>query len=136
MIKTESKIPVLLFDGECAFCNGFVRWMLKHERRPHYYFASLQADVAAPLLVEYKIAPGDLSSLVVIDNARSYRKSDAVLHLLAEMRWPWRLLGVGVLIPRKLRDVAYDFIGKRRYQWWGRADCCIVADPAVRSRIL
>lgn len=131
-----SDVPVLLFDGECAFCNGCVRWLLERERRPRYYFAPLQSAAAAPLLAEHGIAQGELSSLVVIDGGRLYLKSAAALHLLRETRWPWRMLRVLVLVPRVLRDAVYDFIGARRYRWWGRAKSCIVADPAWHSRLL
>lgn len=131
-----SDAPVLLFDGECAFCNGCVRWLLQHERRPRYYFAPLQSDVAAPLLEKHGIPEGELSSLVVIDGSRMYLKSAAVLHLLRETRWPWRMLRILVLVPRVLRDAVYDFIGARRYHWWGRAESCVVADPAWHTRVL
>lgn len=127
---------VLLFDGECAFCNGYVRWLLRHERRAHCRFASLQSDAAAPLLASHGLAPGDLSSLAVISGGQLYRKSAAVLRLLREVRMPWRLLGIFVLVPRVLRDAAYDYVGAHRYRWWGRAESCIVADPAWRSRLL
>lgn len=129
-------VPVLLFDGDCAFCNGCVRWLLRHERRSRYYFAPLQSAAAAPLLAEHGIAAGDLSSLAVVDGGRVYRKSAAVLHLLHEAHWPWRLLRVFALVPRALRDAAYDYVGARRYRWWGRASTCVVADPAWRSRLL
>jgi predicted DCC family thiol-disulfide oxidoreductase YuxK len=128
--------PVLLFDGHCAFCNGCVRWFLRHERRPRYHFAPIQSDVAAPMLARFGVAPGDLTSFLLIDNGRLYRKSAAALHLLRDTRWPWRALRVFALVPRVLRDAAYDYIGARRYRWWGRAESCIVADPAWQSRIL
>lgn len=131
-----ANVPVLLFDGDCAFCNGCVRWLLQHERRSRYYFAPLQSAAAAPLLAEHGIAAGDLSSLAVIDGGRLYRKSAAALHLLHEARWPWRLLRVFALVPRALRDAAYDYVGARRYRWWGRASTCVVADPAWQSRLL
>lgn len=135
VIGNNTCVPVLLFDGDCAFCNNYVRWLLKYERRTRFYFASLQSTVAAPLLIAYGIAPGDLSSLVVIDRGMFYRKSSAILHLLQEMRWPWRLLGVFALIPRGARDVVYDYIGARRYRWWGRAESCVIADAGLGVRI-
>ncbi|WP_029890106.1 thiol-disulfide oxidoreductase DCC family protein [Polycyclovorans algicola] len=127
---------VLLFDGDCAFCNGCVRWLLRHERRPRYQFAALQSDAAQPLLARFEVPPGDLGSVLVIDHGRLYRKTAAVLHLLPELRWPWPLLRVFVLVPRVLRDAVYDFVGARRYRWWGRATSCVIADPAWHSRVL
>lgn len=130
------ELPVLLFDGECAFCNACVRWLLEHERRPRYYFAPLQSSVAAALLEEHGITLSDLSSLLVIDEGKLYRKSAAALHLLRGAHWHWRIFRVFLLVPRTLRDAVYDFVGARRYRWWGRAKSCIVADPAWRSRLL
>lgn len=135
-MTTGPGVSVLLFDGECAFCNGCVRWLLRHERSARYRLASLQSVAAAPLLAAHGIAPGDLSTLAVIDGGRLYRKSAAALHLLRETRWPWPLLGVLALVPRVLRDAAYDYIGARRYRWWGRTQSCVIADPDWRSRLL
>lgn len=128
--------PILLFDGECAFCNGCVLWMLRHEREPNYRFASLQSAAAAPLLARHGLAAGDLSSLVVIDAGQVYRKSAAVLHLLRATRLPWPVLRIFAILPRFLRDAAYDFVGANRYRWWGKVKTCVVADPAWRSRVL
>lgn len=135
MSTNPGTVPVLLFDGECAFCNGCVRWLLAHERRPRYYFAPLQSSAAAPLLKLHGIVNGDLGSIVVIDEGKCYLKSAAALHLLRETRWPWRMLRVFALLPRVLRDAVYDFIGARRYRWWGRAESCIVADPSWQARL-
>ena len=128
--------PILLFDGDCAFCNGCVLWLLRHERAPNYRFAPLQSAVAAPLLDRHGIDANDLSSIVVIDADRVHRKSAAVLHLLRATRQPWRSLAVLSILPRRLRDAAYDYVGARRYGWWGRATSCVIADPAWRSRVL
>ncbi len=135
MNTANSTVPILLFDGDCAFCNGCVRWLLQHERRARFHFAALQSITATTLLTEHGITPGDLSSLVVIDGGVLYRKSNAVLHLLRETRWPWRMLRILTLVPRWLRDVVYDFIGRHRYQWWGRAETCLIADENIRARI-
>lgn len=128
--------PVLLFDGDCAFCNGCVRWLLRHERRPRYRFAPLQSAAAAPLLATHGIAGGDLSSMVVLDGGKVYLKSAAALHLLRETRWPWPLLRVFAVLPRPPRDAVYDYVGRHRYRWWGRAASCVLADAACQSRLL
>lgn len=133
---TAPEEPVLLFDGDCAFCNGCVRWLLGHERRARYRFAPLQSAAARRLLEGHAVAPGDLGSLLVLDGGRLYRKSAAVLHLARELRAPWPALRILALLPRALRDAAYDYIGARRYRWWGRSVYCAAATPARRARFL
>lgn len=133
---TGPDAPVLLFDGECGFCNGCVRWLLQHERRPRYRFAPLQSAVARQLLAGHAVAPDDLSSLLVLDSGRLYRKSAAVLHLARELRVPWPALRILLWLPRSLRDAVYDYIGARRYRWWGRSAYCAAASPAWHARFL
>ena len=41
--------PIVLTDGVCNLCNGFVRFILKHEREPLARFASLQSATAKSL---------------------------------------------------------------------------------------
>ncbi len=129
-------VSILLFDGECAFCNACVQWLVKHERTPRYYFAALQDEGVAPLLQAHGIQQENFDSIVVIDGGSSYIKSAAAFHLLHETHWPWRILSVFRFLPNSLCDFVYDFIGARRYRWWGRAECCMVADPALKARQL
>jgi predicted DCC family thiol-disulfide oxidoreductase YuxK len=37
-------------------------------------------------------------------------------------------------MPRAIRDRVYDFIARRRYRLFGRADQCILPDERIRSR--
>lgn len=133
---TARDSAVLLFDGDCAFCNGYVRWLLRHERDSRYQLSALQSLAARSLLSPFGVDANDLSSVLVIDGGRLYRKTDAILHLLGELHWPWPLLRILSLVPRILRDSVYDYVGARRYHWWGRADICVLADLNLRARVL
>ena len=44
--------------------------------------------------------------------------------------------GVGLMLPRFIRDAVYEFIAKRRYRWFGKRDQCMVPTPELRSRFL
>ena len=39
-------------------------------------------------------------------------------------------------VPRPIRDLAYDFIARRRYQWFGRTDLCMVPTPELAARFV
>jgi predicted DCC family thiol-disulfide oxidoreductase YuxK len=40
------------------------------------------------------------------------------------------------LVPRPLRDLAYDFVARRRTRWFGRRSSCRVPTPEERGRFL
>lgn len=128
--------PVILFDGDCALCNASVRWVLRWEREPLYRFSALQSPAAQRLLQPFGVESVDLSSVLVVDAGQLYRKTDAVLHLMRDMRGFWFLLRAFVGIPRPLRDAVYDFVGRRRYRWWGSAKQCVLAQTGLESRVL
>jgi predicted DCC family thiol-disulfide oxidoreductase YuxK len=38
--------PVIVFDGECIFCSGWVRFLLRHDRRAQYRYLTAQSPLA------------------------------------------------------------------------------------------
>ena len=135
-MNSPANVAIVLFDGDCAFCNGCVRWLLKHERRSRYQFAPLQSAVAKPWLEKYGLSTSDFNSVIAIDGQQAFIKSSAALHLLKEAHRYWHLLRILKIIPRPIRDAVYDYVGKNRYQWWGSASRCVIAEPQWQSRLL
>lgn len=129
--------PVLLFDGTCALCNGTVQFVLDHERDAALRFAPLQSAVAARLLAPHGLAvAAEPETLVVVEGGRAYTHSSAALRVAAHLRWPWRLAGALVVVPRWLRDAAYRFVARHRYRWFGREEVCRLPAPEHRARFL
>ena len=67
---------------------------------------------------------------------RLLARSDAFLHILRRLGGGWKALaGVLALVPRTLRDAAYDFIARIRYSIFGkRDDLCPIVPPDLRAR--
>lgn len=131
--------PILLYDGDCAVCNGTVRFLLRHDRRGALRFAKLhgeygrQATVGSPQLAAVDsvlwVEERD-SGPVVLD------RSAAVLAVARYLGGGWSLLGLLRLVPRRWRDSAYDAFARRRYRWFGHAVACAIPTPEQRSRFL
>jgi predicted DCC family thiol-disulfide oxidoreductase YuxK len=130
---------ILVYDGVCALCNSAVRFVLAHDRRGRIGFAALQSDYADALRARHPELEG-VDSIVLVRTAdgveRVAVRSDAALEVCEELGGAWRLLRMMRLVPRSLRDTLYDFIARRRYQWFGRYDSCPIPEPDVRSRFL
>jgi predicted DCC family thiol-disulfide oxidoreductase YuxK len=63
-------------------------------------------------------------------------RSNAFLHVLRRLGGGWKILAAVLgVIPRPLRDAAYDFIARIRYRVFGkRDDWCPVISPDLRAR--
>jgi predicted DCC family thiol-disulfide oxidoreductase YuxK len=123
---------IVLFDGVCNLCNGFVQFILPRDRVGSFRFASLQSDAAQRLL------KGDApkETIVVIEEGKTYVKSAAALRIARRLRFPWALLYAFIVVPRGLRDMVYDWVARHRYGWFGKRNECMVPSPHWRGRFL
>ena len=135
-MNMEQSGPILLFDGACNFCNGFVNFIVRYDRQAKFRFASLQSEAGRSLLQKYGLADLPLSTSVLIEGDRALLNSDGVLraaHLLGGV-FGW--LAPLRAVPRPLRDVAYKAFARNRYRLFGQADQCLVPTPELRRRFL
>ena len=126
---------IVLFDGECHFCDLSVQFIINHDPKELFYFASLKSKVGKELLVKYQL-PADINSIVLIEKEKAYVKSTAALRICRHLRGAWKYLFVFKFVPISLRDIAYDLIAKNRYKWFGEKDSCKLPPPSIRKRFL
>jgi len=125
---------ILAFDGVCTLCNGLVRFVYANDPGGRVRFVSLQSARAASLVGAPGVSAAD--TIVLLAGGRRYERSDAVLHLLLELQPPWPLGFAAILVPRPLRDAAYDWVARNRYAWFGRRDACPSPPPGLRERFI
>jgi predicted DCC family thiol-disulfide oxidoreductase YuxK len=127
---------VVLFDGVCNLCNGWVRFVIARDPRARFRFASLQSSFGVEVLRRHCLAPDFLGSILLLERGVLFAKSDAVLRIAGGLRWPWPLLAVFRLVPRALRDVVYDWVARNRYRWFGKRESCPLPSPQHTARFL
>ena len=128
--------PVLLFDGVCNLCNGAVQFLVERDPEGRFRFASLQSDVARRLLDAYDVPVDDLETVVLLEGDEYYLKSDAAIRV-AELLGGWYAFASAFhLVPRAVRDAAYDVVARYRYRVFGRRDRCMVPSPELSGRFL
>jgi len=128
--------PVLLFDGVCNLCNGVVQFIIPRDPEGHIRFAPLQSSAGKALLSGHGLPPGNLDSVVLVEDGDVYRKSAAVIRVAELLGWPYRAATVGRALPRRVRDTLYDFVAANRYDVFGRKDQCMLPDDDVSDRFL
>jgi predicted DCC family thiol-disulfide oxidoreductase YuxK len=129
--------PVILFDGVCNLCNGFVQFVIDRDPRAQFRFASLQSAAAAALLNGARgVRRAVPDSVVLIEGDRLYTQSTAALRVARGLGFPWNLSYAFIVVPEPLRDAAYAWVARNRYRWFGKRDVCMVPTPALRERFL
>jgi predicted DCC family thiol-disulfide oxidoreductase YuxK len=107
--------PIVVFDGECALCNGFVAWLLRHDPHGVFRIAGSAGEVGRAVVERAGLEGGVVRSTIVVWNgSRALTQSDAVLGIARELGWPWRALGIAKVVPGTWRDAAYRAVAKRR----------------------
>ena len=131
---THNKI--LLFDGVCNFCDGTVQFVLKHDKKEVFSFASLQSEAGQSLLRKHGLPLEDYDSFVYLDEGKVHTKSTAALRVLKELGGIYRALYLLIAVPKPIRVAVYMMIAKNRYKWFGKKDACTLPSKDVRKRFL
>ncbi len=127
---------IILFDGVCNLCNGFVRFVLKNERNKVIRFASLQSTIGREIAHDQQIDLDKIDSIIFIKNQKSYIKTKAVLAVLPFLKPPLNILSIFKIIPTVFGDIAYDFIARNRYALFGKRENCWLPTMELKSRFL
>ncbi len=130
-----SEPAVLFYDGVCGLCDRTVRFVLRHDRRRRFRFAPLQSPYAREALARHGRDARQLDTVALLLGEHLLEKSDAVGAILRELGGGWRLLALLRLLPRGLRDAAYDFVARHRYRWFGQYAACPLPSPELRERL-
>ncbi|MFC7019594.1 MULTISPECIES: thiol-disulfide oxidoreductase DCC family protein [Haloarcula] len=133
-IVDELDQPLLLFDGVCNLCNGFVRFVVQFDDAGEFLFAPLQSDVGQELSRRHGLETEDFDTVVLVEDGQVYKKSEAVLRVSRRLDGPWPLLSAFSVVPTRVSDRVYDLVAENRYRVFGKKDACPVPEPEIRDR--
>ena len=104
---SRPRIPsgILFYDADCAFCRGWVRFVLRHDKPGRWRFAPLHGATARAQLK----APSDSQTVVLLEasdahSPRYFVRSEAVLRVLEQLGGVWRLMSWVRVLPVGWRD--------------------------------
>jgi predicted DCC family thiol-disulfide oxidoreductase YuxK len=128
---------LVFYDGDCGFCHETVRFLIGADvSGARFRFAPLGGETfRARIPAEARAELPD--SLVVLGaDGRLRLRGDAALHLLRRLGGGYRVVArLLALLPRPLRDAAYDAFARIRHRLFGRPErACPVLAPALRAR--
>ncbi len=127
---------IILFDGVCNLCNGFVNFLIDRDRQNRFRFGSLQSERVKELLQPFHYSASELSTVLLLQDNQLYSRSTAVLKIFRQMPGAWPLLYAFIILPRPFRDYFYDLVARNRYRMFGRRDACRIPTPELQTKFV
>jgi predicted DCC family thiol-disulfide oxidoreductase YuxK len=126
---------LIVFDGVCVLCSGWVRFLIERDDAQLFRFAPIQSAYGRALAERLAIDPETPQTNAVILGGRAYFKSDSAIQALSRLpRWQW--VRAFLILPRPLRDWLYDRVARNRYQLFGKTESCMVPSPELLRRFV
>lgn len=106
---------VVFFDGECGFCQGWMRFLAERDHAGRLRFAPRDGETFRALVPERTAARLPESVIVLTPDGFFRTESDAALWLLerAGGGWTW-VARAGWLVPRPVRNLGYRGVARVR----------------------
>lgn len=134
MKKSESHL--IIFDGNCNFCNYWVRFIIKHDPKGKFMFATNQGETGKNIIHQYQLHTENIETIIFISNGKLFQKSTAVIKIATQLKgWP-SLTRILIIIPRFIRDFIYTILAKNRYKWFGKSETCQSYPKNISSRFM
>lgn len=131
--KFEDK-NIVIFDGYCNFCSWGVDFLLKRDNKKTFLFAASQAESGKEILAHFTILKVD--SILYLRKGKVLDSSTAVLYILNDLGYPWKIFFAFIIIPSFLRDSLYSLFAKIRYSILGKRNECRLPDENERERFI
>jgi len=127
---------IVVFDAQCLLCDGWVRFLLRHDKGRRLRFASIQGEHGQALLARAGLRVEGLQTLLLVDGERVWQHTAAILRVLHVLGGVWRLAWIAWLVPAPLRDALYRWLARNRYRWFGRSETCLLPPADAAERFL
>ncbi|TIU25969.1 MAG: DUF393 domain-containing protein [Mesorhizobium sp.] len=132
----DARQPLIVFDGVCVFCSGFVRMIVRLDRDKRFRFATAQSPLGEALFREHGLPTDNYETNLAIIDGVAFTKLDSFVVIMATLGWPWRAARLLLVLPQPLRDWLYDRVAKNRYALFGRKDSCEIPSAELRQRLI
>ena len=128
--------PVIFFDGVCNLCTGSVQFIIKHDPKHYFRFASLQSELGQQVLQQFNLPSAEFGSFILLEEGKIYTKSTAALRVTKKLDGLWPVLFSFMIVPPFIRNWVYSFIAKNRYRWFGKKESCWLPNVELSNLFL
>jgi predicted DCC family thiol-disulfide oxidoreductase YuxK len=128
--------PLIVFDGICHLCAGFVQFVIRHDHERLFRFLPAQSPRGTALYARFGLKSADWDSNLLIADGLLYTDLDSFIEVTRRFGGIWRMTIGLYLLPRPLRAWLYNRIARNRYRWFGKRETCYLPRPELAARFL
>ena len=111
-----SEMAIVLYDDFCESCTAWARFIEKRSKGTLSLLGQETPDGKA-VIEKRPLELSDVDSVFFVDDEGKWTaKSTAALQIVRQLRFPWPMASIGLLVPRFIRDAVYDAYAKRRFR--------------------
>ncbi len=127
---------LILFDGQCALCHTWVRFVLRFDHAQRFRFTALQSPTGQQILDNHQLTRDHFDTFWYLEHGTLYSKSRAALRIIRQLPLPIKLLFMVAIIPTPMLDRLYDLLAQRRYALFGSKDLCALTESTHQDRFI
>ena len=124
--------PIIFYDGVCGLCDRSVQFIIKHDKKKIFRFATLQSEFASKILGTNIT----FDSFIFYEKEKVFYQSTAALMMFKKLGGLLSWLYIFIIVPAFIRNAVYNFIAKNRYKWFGKFDSCKIPTQEQRALFL
>jgi predicted DCC family thiol-disulfide oxidoreductase YuxK len=128
--------PIIVFDGHCVLCSAWVQFVIRHDPQAKFRLLAAQTPLGHALYVHYGLDPENYKTNIWIADGVAWFKSDSVIGMFEALGLPWSLVRLFRVLPRAIRDPAYELLARNRFRLFGRHEVCFAPTPDMAARFL
>lgn len=113
-MKDHFSKHIVFIDDECIFCNFWGNYIAKNDKSNGILISSSSSKIFDEVKKNHSNFPNPSDTIILYYEGQYFTKSTAVIMIANNMKSWYFILSIGYLIPKKIRDLIYDFIAKRR----------------------
>ena len=130
MTNFEGGKDIVFFDGNCLFCNRWVRAVMRRDKKRALLFAPRRGETYSKISIDGIKELEEVDSIIFLKNPSKdldqgtlFSRSSATGEILKGLGGFWKIIGSLLLLcPRALRDFGYGIVSRNRIKWFGKTD--------------
>ena len=128
---------IIFYDSECIMCSRFALLVFKYDKNSSIYFSSLDSELFKSIKQNSTNFIPDETVVFYNNKENIYYKSEAVLKICRQLKFPLNLFVVFNFLPTRFLNWVYGLIAVSRKKWFENSnEKCSMLQSKFSDRIL